>query len=81
MPDIIWESLVVDGNGVIDYVRVRNLVSVTLALSGGIAIVLAMLGLITPGDYVILGASSLVLPLTGGKIAEAIVAGNGSSAK
>jgi hypothetical protein len=68
-----WGSLVADVAGEVDYVRVRSLVAVVLALVGGLALTLSMLGLIHPGEYVTLGTSALVLPITAGKIADVVV--------
>lgn len=73
MSTVLWSTLIFDEMGVIDYARVRALISILLALGGGVALLLSMAGVLHPGEYVTLGTSSLVLPLTGGKIADAIV--------
>lgn len=72
-----WSTLVADANGDIDYSRVRQLVSVSLALCGGLLMVTAAALEIwrvieIPTGQVVLVGGALVLPLTGGQIAGAI---------
>jgi hypothetical protein len=74
MAPIRWETFVTDELGVVDYGRVRSLVSVLLAIAGGIALTASMLGLIHPGEYVALGTSAMIVPITAGKVADAIAA-------
>ena len=69
-----WGSLIADPAGEIDYARVRSLISVVLALTGGLALTLSMLGIVHPGEYVTLGTSAMVLPLTAGKLSDALLA-------
>jgi len=70
---IRWASLVADAKGEIEYARVRSLVSVVLGIIGGVTAIWVVFvdrelneGLV----YAMTGA--LVLPLTGGKIADAL---------
>lgn len=74
---IKWFSLIADDAGTIDYVRVRALVSVMLALLGGAVMVAgAAMEIIwkteLPISQMMLAAGALVLPLTGGKVADAL---------
>jgi hypothetical protein len=70
---IRWGSLVASPEGEIDYIRARGLVSILLALAGGLAVIAGLSGLLNaPTDIVMIGVGALVLPLTGGKIAEGI---------
>jgi hypothetical protein len=78
MPQLRWETFVADELGVVDYGRVRSLASVLLAIAGGIALTLSMLGLIHPGEYVTLGTSAMILPITAGKITDVLAARRGS---
>jgi hypothetical protein len=77
MSNVRWETIVTDTHGVIDYRRVRSAVSVLLAVFAGVSLVAAMAGLIHPGDYVVLGTSALVLPITGAKITDVFRGVNG----
>jgi hypothetical protein len=77
MPAIRWETFVTDELGVVDYGRVRSLVSVLLAIAGGIALTASMLGLIHPGEYVALGTSAMIIPITAGKITDVLAAKRG----
>lgn len=70
---IRWQTLVADENGVIEYPRVRSLVSIILGIVGGVCAIWVIFiirelneGLV----YAMIGA--LVLPLTGGKIADGV---------
>jgi hypothetical protein len=74
MPQLRWETFVADAEGVVDYARVRSLVSVLLAVAGGVALTLAMAGLIEPGEYVALGTSAMILPITAGKVTDVLAA-------
>lgn len=71
-----WSTLVADGDGAIDYARVRSLVSVLLALLGGAVIVAAMAFEVAGHEFgnqaMLLGAGALILPITGGKIADGL---------
>jgi hypothetical protein len=73
---IRWASLVADTKGDIDYMRVRSLASVILALMGGAAVLTAMvyeiMGKQFGNESIMLGTAALVVPLTGGKIADAL---------
>jgi len=73
---IRWASLVADAKGEVDYMRVRSLASVVLALMGGVAVLTAMVYEIMGREFgnqsIMLGTAALVVPLTGGKIADAL---------
>lgn len=70
-----WGSLIATPDGEIDYARVRSLVAILLAIAGGVALVLVMAGVLRPGtEVVMIGVGALVLPLTGGKIGDAVTA-------
>jgi hypothetical protein len=74
MAPIRWETFLTDEAGVVSYDRVTRLVANLLGLFGGGALILAMAGILHPSDYVALGTSALVLPVTAGKITDAIAA-------
>jgi hypothetical protein len=79
MAPIRWETFITDEQGVVDYQRVRSLVSVLLAIAGGAIAVLAgvweiLLKHELPHDAVLIAVGALVLPITGGKITDAIAA-------
>ena len=74
MTAIQWATLISDDAGVIDYQRVRGLVSVILAAGGGIALLGAMLGLLHPSEYVTLGTSAMIAPVTVGKAVDSFAA-------
>lgn len=74
---IHWSTLIANSEGDIDYTRLRAFVSLILALSGGALMIFAgALEVIQnhdlPTDHVLLAAGALVLPLTGGRIADGI---------
>lgn len=75
---IRWSTLVADDQGVIDYSRVKSLIAVLLALcAGAVTTAVVVVELVSPTktvDATIFGimVTALVLPLTGGKIADAI---------
>lgn len=72
---IRWSTLIADEQGVIDYQRVRSLASVFLALVGGVCavwVIFIVRELKHELVYAMIGA--LVLPLTGGKISDALQA-------
>jgi hypothetical protein len=72
---IRWGSLLATPDGEIDYARLRSLTSIVLAWAGGGVLCAVMTGLLqAPTDIVVIGVGSLVLPLTGGKIGDAIIA-------
>lgn len=78
---IRWSSLIADDGGGIDYVRVRSLVSVLLALVGGAATIwVIFLARDVNETLVGIAVAACVLPLTGGKIAD-VVSGRTLSAK
>lgn len=70
---IRWSTLVADDSGIIDYPRVRSLVSVILATLGGVAAVWVIF-LVREVNETLVGivVAALVAPLTGGKIGDAI---------
>jgi repressor of nif and glnA expression len=72
-----WDTLVADEKGVIDYNRIRNLVSILLAVAGGCVIVMAAVVELTKlvdvhTDALLIAAGVLVAPITGGAVAGAI---------
>jgi hypothetical protein len=74
---IRWGTLVADANGVIDFARVRQLVSVVLALVGGGVVIAAVilelaLAVDLPSGMVLIACAVLVGPLTGGQVADGI---------
>ncbi len=70
---IRWGSLIASPEGEIDLGKLRGLTAILLALAGGVAVIAVMSGLLkAPTDIVMIGVGALVLPLTGGKIAEGI---------
>jgi hypothetical protein len=81
---IRWGSLIASLDGEIDQLKLRSLTAIALAWIGGLVLCGVMAGLLRPPtDIVMIGVGALVLPLTGGKIADAIAnragAGNGGS--
>lgn len=69
-----WGSFISTPDGEIDYARIRSLVAVLLALAGGGILCGVMAGILKPAsDVVMIGVGALVLPLTGGKVADAIL--------
>jgi|SRR6267378_2520892 len=71
---IRWQTLVADSDGVIDYVRVRSLVSILLAIGAGVmAVWVVFITRAINESLVGIAVGALVLPLTGGKIGDAIV--------
>jgi hypothetical protein len=72
---IRWGSLIADPAGEIDYTRLRSLTAIILAWIGGLVLCAVMTGLLNAAtDVVMIGVAALVLPLTGGKIGDAIIA-------
>lgn len=74
---IKWSTLIADDGGNIDYARLRSFVSVLLAVCGGALMIFAGAMEIVrehdlPTDHVLLAAGALVLPLTGGRIADGV---------
>lgn len=74
-----WSTLVADADGTVNYGRLRGLVSVLLALLGGavtIAVTLVTLLSAKAVDTTIFSimVAALVLPITGGKIADVFTA-------
>lgn len=79
MTRIRWETFITDEAGVVDYLRVTRLVATLLGLCGGITLTLAMAGLVHPQAYVTLGTSALVIPITAGKVTDALAARKGAA--
>jgi hypothetical protein len=72
---IRWGSLIADPAGEIDYARLRSLTAIALAWIGGLVLCAVMTGLLSVStDLVMIGVGALVLPLTGGKIGDALLA-------
>ena len=70
---IRWASLIASSDGTIDYVRVRSLAGVVLAFAGGIvAIWVVFIARNINETLVGMVIAALVLPLTGGKVADAL---------
>lgn len=69
-----WGSLISTPDGEIDYTRLTRLVALLLGLGGGTALILAMIGVLHPTEVVVLGTSATVVPITAGKITDALVA-------
>ena len=68
-----WGSLIATPDGEIDQARLRSLTAIALAWMGGVVLCAVMTGFLkVPTDIVMIGVASLVLPLTGGKVADAI---------
>lgn len=71
---IRWASLVAADDGMIDYVRVRSLASILLALGAGImAVWVVFIAREINETLVGIAVGALVVPLTGGKIGDALV--------
>lgn len=71
---IRWASLLADDQGDIDYVRVRSLVSIFLAIGAGImAVWVVFIAREINSTLVGIAVGALVVPITGGKIGDAIV--------
>jgi hypothetical protein len=72
---IRWGSLIATPDGEIDYTRLRSLTAIVLAWIGGLVLCAVMTGLLSAAtDIVMIGVGALVLPLTGGKIGDALLA-------
>lgn len=70
---IRWASIIADEAGEIQQEKLRSLVSIGLAIAGGVALYLAMMARVTPDtNIVLIGVGALVAPLTGGKIADVV---------
>lgn len=72
-----WATLVADENGTVDYVRVRQLVSILLSLGGGLAMLVAVaIELFADRelhmDALLFAGGALVVPLMTGRIADGI---------
>ena len=76
MPGIRWETLVTDGDGIIDYERVKLLLvsgAFVLGVVGMIAaLVLSLRGKDVGNDVLLIVSGALVVPLTGGTIAAGV---------
>lgn len=72
---IRWSSLLADPqSGVIDYIRVRSFVSVVLASIAGVATVWVVFMARDVNETLVgIMVAACVAPLTGGKIADAVV--------
>jgi hypothetical protein len=73
---IRWSSFIADDTGDVDYVRVRALASVLLAVLGGlVTTAVTLIVLFTAKEVPVtifsIMVTALVLPLTGGKIGDA----------
>jgi ABC-type lipoprotein release transport system permease subunit len=87
MSGIVWSSIIADEQGIIDYVRVRSLISVMLALLAGVAVTVLLVVVVVskevtrdiPTDTLAIIVAALIAPLTGGKIAD-ILAGRSEKA-
>jgi NO-binding membrane sensor protein with MHYT domain len=82
---IRWASLIADLTGEVDYTRIRSLVSVVLATVGGLLAVWVVFHEVLaqealPSGNLGIAVGALVLPLTGGKIAD-VVQGRSLSSK
>jgi hypothetical protein len=79
---IRWASLIASPtDGTIDYVRVRSLASVLLALGAGVmAVWVVFIARQINEALVSIAVAALVLPLTGGKIADGLSGRSASSA-
>ena len=77
MTHVQWVTLVADPQGVIEYVRVGRLVSIGLAVLGGLGMLVALAVEIVvkadlPTGMVLIVSGALVAPLTGGQLADGI---------
>jgi hypothetical protein len=81
MLGVRWSTFLADANGVVDYVRVRALVAVLLAMLGGLATVwVVFLTEKNINEYLVgMMVAACVAPLTGGKIAD-VLSGRSKSA-
>jgi hypothetical protein len=76
-----WSTLIADPDGVIDYSRVRSLVSVLLAAAAGVMAVCVVFIVRDINEALVsIAVGALVLPLTGGKIADGIASRNAAAA-
>jgi len=82
---IRWSTLVADVDGTINYGRLRGFVSVVLAMGGGVVTAaVTIVQLVSPAkevDTTVFGimVAALVLPITGGKIADVFTAKKGGT--
>lgn len=72
---IRWSTFVTDAEGVVDYTRVRSLISVILAVIGGLVMIGAAVLEVTraadlPTAQVLIMGGALVLPITGGQFGD-----------
>ena len=72
-----WQSLIADVQGTIDYARLGKLVSILLALLGGLGLLAAMIVEIAtkadvPTGTILITCGVLIAPLTGGHVADGI---------
>jgi hypothetical protein len=74
---IRWQTLIADDEGAIDFARMKQLVSIVLALVGGGVVIAAVilelaLKVDLPSGMVLIACGVLVGPLTGGQVADGI---------
>ena len=72
---IRWSTFITDADGVVDYSRVRSLISVVLAVIGGLVMIGAAVLEVTraadlPTAQVLIMGGALVLPITGGAFGD-----------
>ena len=68
-----WGSLIANPDGEIDQAKLKSLTAILLAWIGGLVLCAVMTGILqSPTDIVLIGVGALVLPLTGGKVADAL---------
>ena len=72
---IRWSTFITDADGVVDYSRVRSLVSIGLAVLGALVLVAGAVMEIAklvpvPFQYVLIVSGVLVIPVTGGQIGD-----------
>jgi hypothetical protein len=77
MTAIVWSSLIADEQGRIVYARLKSLVAIVLAFLGALVAIAAgaieVLGKELPShDAVLIAVGALVLPLTGGVVANGL---------
>lgn len=72
---IRWSTWITDADGVVDYTRVRSLISAVLAVIGGLVMIGAAILEVTraadlPTAQVLIMGGALVLPITGGAFGD-----------
>jgi hypothetical protein len=76
MPVIKWETLLTNAEGVIEYDRLSRFVAILLACLGALVVIIGAVlelgfGKVLPSEHADTAVWALVLPFTGGKIADA----------